>query len=398
MVAAISSTNCTTAPVASWTSSASTIATVSSSGLVTGVSTGSAIVTASAGSASGTALITVSPPPVATVNVTLGSASLAIGGSTAATAVALSATNVVLTGRTTAWSSSNSLVASVSQTGDVSAVAGGTASIRATVDGVVGQATITVLPSLGVASVAPSDGASSASIESVVRITFSAAIDPTTVTASSIVLSKAGTSVSATRTVSGTVVTLTPSDLLTEFSSAYTVLVTTAVKSTAGQSLAANGGSSYTTVFWDPDYYYRLTNLFSGPSKSLDTYSDSKTCFMGDTGGFSGQFWYFIPRDATYYSMQNAFGGPTAGLEGADTGTPCFLVVDGTLPNSVTFTGMLWKPVAVPGIGGAYYLQPGSSQTKSLGTVSLVPQLVPTPPTPTGGASVNWTFTRIGHR
>jgi hypothetical protein len=312
----------------------------------------------------------------------------------------MSAANVALTGRTTAWTSSNTAVATVSQTGAITAVAAGTALIRATVEGIVGEATLTVLPPLTIASIVPANGISTVVIDAVVRITFSAAVDPTTVTATSVVLSSGGTAIAATRTVSGTVVTLTPTAPLTEFGTAYTVQVTTAVKTAAGQSLAANAGSGFTTEFWDPNYYYRLTNQLNGPGKSLDTFSGgSNTCFMGDTGNFTGQFWFFTARStpAGSYTMQNLFGGPNLGLEGADTGTACFLT-GGGLPNEPTFSGMIWKPIAIAGFPGQYYLRPASTTTKSLGTVNNVPQMIVTPATPTASSSANWTFTRLNKR
>ena len=397
LAVSVNSSNCSTQPAVSWTTSAADIATVSTAGLVTAVASGSAIITATAGSASGTSLITVSPPPVATVNVT-GTSSLAIGATTILTAVALSTSNVVLTGRTATWSSSNSQIATVNQAGLVTAVAAGTASIRATIDGVVGQLAVTVLPPLAITTSVPAAGAATVLIDAVIRITFSAAIDPTTVTATSVVLSTGGTVVPATRTVSGNVVTVTPSALLTEFNTGYSLQVTTAVKSTAAQALASNGSVAFTTDFWDPNFHYRITNQFSGPSKSLDTFANSRECFMGDTGNFSGQFWFFIARGTGgSYSMQNAFGGANFGLEGADTGTPCFLT-GGGLPNEVTFSGMLWKALPIPGFAGQYYLRPASTTTKSLATVGLVPQLVVTPTTPSGSSSANWTFTRLGRR
>lgn len=395
--ASINSSNCTTAPTASWSSSAPNVATVTPAGLVTAVATGNTTITATAGAASGTASITVAPPPVASVTVTLASATLAIGGTTTATAVARTASNTVLTDRTTIWSSSNAAIAAVGATGTVTAVAPGVATIRATVDGVAGQATLTVLSRLTVASVSPADGASAISIETTFRLTFSASIDPATVTAATVTLTSGGVAVPATRAVSGNVVTVTPSPLLTEFSTAYVLSATTGVKSTTGTSLASNGSASYTSTFWDPNYVYRITNQFSGPSKALDTYSDSRQCFMGDTGGYSGQFWYFIPRGGGVSSMQNLFGGDTLGIEGADTGTPCFLV-NGGLPNQVNFSGMAWRAIPITGIAGYYYLRPASTTTKSLATLNLVPQLATTPPSPVVNSSMNWTFTREGRR
>ena len=71
------------------------------------------------------------------------------------TAVALTASSVVLTGRTATWSSSSTQIATVNQAGLVTAVAAGTASIRATIDGVVGQLAVTGLLLVGHHNVGP---------------------------------------------------------------------------------------------------------------------------------------------------------------------------------------------------------------------------------------------------
>src|SRR6266702_1885484 len=71
--------NLLTGRTVSWTTSNSAVATVSASGLVTGVAAGSGTITATSESQSGTAAITVTKAPVATVTVTPAIASLLIG-------------------------------------------------------------------------------------------------------------------------------------------------------------------------------------------------------------------------------------------------------------------------------------------------------------------------------
>ncbi|MGE0346457.1 MAG: Ig-like domain-containing protein [Gemmatimonadales bacterium] len=127
-----------------WTSSAPAVATVSATGQVSALSAGNATITATAEGAAGAATVTVTPPPVATVMVALGSPTLAAGGTTAAIATTLDASGAVLTGRTVTWSSSNAAVASVAANGQVSALAPGTASIIATSEGRTGSAQLTV--------------------------------------------------------------------------------------------------------------------------------------------------------------------------------------------------------------------------------------------------------------
>ena len=106
-----------------WTSLDPTIATVSSTGVVTGIRAGAVIIRATSEGQTGDGTITVVPPPVATVTSSLGSTSLAPGQTTQATAVARDASGNVLTGRYVAWTSLSPNVASVSIAGVVTAVA-----------------------------------------------------------------------------------------------------------------------------------------------------------------------------------------------------------------------------------------------------------------------------------
>jgi hypothetical protein len=132
-----------------WSSSNSAVATVSSSGLVRGVSPGTASIIATRGSVSGSALVTVTQPVVSTaavasVSVALASNSLIVGGSTQANATTRDASNNVLTGRTVAWSSGSAAIATVSGSGLVTALAPGTTNIIASSEGISGSASLTV--------------------------------------------------------------------------------------------------------------------------------------------------------------------------------------------------------------------------------------------------------------
>jgi len=127
-----------------WKSSNTTVATVSSSGLVQAVAAGSATITATSEGISGSGTITATQVAVASVTVTLNAASLTTGQSTQASAVTKDASGNVLTGRTIAWSSSNTAIATVSSSGLVQAVGAGSASIRGTSEGVTGSASLTV--------------------------------------------------------------------------------------------------------------------------------------------------------------------------------------------------------------------------------------------------------------
>ena len=127
-----------------WTSSDEAVATVSSTGLVSTLKPGSVTITASSEGKSGTATVTITAAPVASVTVTPPSASINVGQTATLTAQTLDGSGGVLTGRGVAWSSSNTQVATVSQSGVVTGVAPGSATITATSEGKSGTAAITV--------------------------------------------------------------------------------------------------------------------------------------------------------------------------------------------------------------------------------------------------------------
>ena len=134
--------------VVTWASSNTSIATVSSTGSVTGISAGAATITASSEGRSGQAAVTVTLPPVQTVTVSPAVDTLGVGTERQHTAVLRDASNAVLAGRALAWSSSNVAIATVSSTGNVTALAQGTTTVSATSEGRVGTATVVVLARL----------------------------------------------------------------------------------------------------------------------------------------------------------------------------------------------------------------------------------------------------------
>jgi uncharacterized protein YjdB len=148
-----------------WSSSNPSVATVSTSGLLSAVAVGSAVITASGGGKSATANVTVvaqSPASVASVAVSPTTASVITGRTTQFTATVKDSVGNVLGGRAITWSSNNSNVATVSSTGLVTGVASGTVTISAASGGQQGTAHITVDP-VPVASVVVSPGSANLS-------------------------------------------------------------------------------------------------------------------------------------------------------------------------------------------------------------------------------------------
>lgn len=131
----------------SWTTSAPSVASVTSSGVVTGVAKGSAKVSATVSGVVGTVDVSVLAPlvaPVSSLSVSPSSASLAIGATQSLSVALRDSAGNLLTGRSVSWTSSSSAVATVSTSGLVAAVSSGSVSIIATSEGVSGSAAITV--------------------------------------------------------------------------------------------------------------------------------------------------------------------------------------------------------------------------------------------------------------
>jgi len=138
-----------------WAVADSNLATVSSTGVVTGRRVGKVPVAASVEGKSAVAQIDVLPVPVVAVRVSPSSRDLTVGETAQLNAEPLDAQGNVLSGRSVAWSSSRPNVATVSATGAVTALAPGNAIITATVErkSSVGAITVSAAP---VASVAVS--------------------------------------------------------------------------------------------------------------------------------------------------------------------------------------------------------------------------------------------------
>jgi len=157
----------------SWDTDQPTIATVGADGLVTAISSGRATITASAEGRSGTAIVNVSPVPVASLTITPGSATLFPGGTQQLTATARDAVNNLLPGRIITWISGAPSVATVTQGGLVTAVGTGSALIFAASEGISTSVTITV-SNVGVAQVRVAPAAPSVQQGRTVQLTATA--------------------------------------------------------------------------------------------------------------------------------------------------------------------------------------------------------------------------------
>jgi uncharacterized protein YjdB len=139
-----------------WTTGAPGLATVSSSGLVTGVSPGEPVIFASVEGVVASVMVTVRPIPVAAVVVTPAASDIFVGRTVQLSATTRDMDGNVLTGRPVGWTSSNTAVATVNSSGLVTAVAAGTATITASSEGKSGTATVNVTVGVNTVVVTPS--------------------------------------------------------------------------------------------------------------------------------------------------------------------------------------------------------------------------------------------------
>jgi uncharacterized protein YjdB len=132
--------NNTTANVTSsvtWTTSAPAIATIGSLGMATGVSAGTATLTASLGTVQGTAALTVTAATLASIDVSPATSTIAVGGTQQYTATGVftdSSTQDLTT--VVSWTSSATATAAIDAAGLATGAANGTTNITATYQGV----------------------------------------------------------------------------------------------------------------------------------------------------------------------------------------------------------------------------------------------------------------------
>lgn len=139
-----------------WNSSNPLVASVGTTGLVSGVSLGQANISATCdGTVTTNATAQVTPVPVSTVTISPPQINLQVGQQGQLTATARDSANNVLSlqGRTVTWTSDNLPVATVSNAGVVAAASAGVAHIQVSIDGILSQVVDATVTNVPVASV-----------------------------------------------------------------------------------------------------------------------------------------------------------------------------------------------------------------------------------------------------
>jgi uncharacterized protein YjdB len=129
-----------------WSTSDTAVAPVSATGLVTARAPGLAVLTATAEGRSAVVAVAVSPVAVAAVTLSAARDTLAAGASTQLTLTVRDAAGQPLSNRPVSYGSSAPAVATISSTGEVSALAPGTVTLTATVEGQRAAVGLTVVP------------------------------------------------------------------------------------------------------------------------------------------------------------------------------------------------------------------------------------------------------------
>lgn len=129
-----------------WSSSSPAVATVDAAGLVRGVAAGAATISASVDGKIGTASVTVTALPVATITIAPTTLTVPVAGSASLSATLSDSSGNTLTGRTVTWTSANTAIATVSASGTVTGVAIGSTLITATSEGRSATVPVTVTP------------------------------------------------------------------------------------------------------------------------------------------------------------------------------------------------------------------------------------------------------------
>ena len=153
-----------------WSIKDKAIANVSSSGIVSGVANGNTQLSVSAAGVSAVIPVAVARRPTSVVSVTPASATIRVGATVALAATAFDNAGGAVKGRPISWKTNDVSIATVSQSGVVSGVGAGIATVTATIDGVSDAAVIGV-QSLPVAQVRLSPGRATIQLRETVQLT-----------------------------------------------------------------------------------------------------------------------------------------------------------------------------------------------------------------------------------
>jgi len=361
-----------------WSSSDSTVAVVSSNGVVTAKRLGTAVVSANVAGVAGSTSINVVPPLIVSVAVALNSSSLQAGQTTQAVATSKDSTGTVVTGRQVVWSTKNPAVATISTLGLVSAVAPGTTDVVATVDGVAAAATITVSAAT-VSSVGVVLGSSSIVVGATTQATATAAdllgnpitgrpvtwstSSSATATVSSlgVVTAVAGGTVSITASVDGVVGSAT---LVITKPTVASISVTPSTASVnAGATLQASAvvlDASGVTITTPPTWISSSPTVATVSANGLITgVASGTTTITATEGGKATSIPVTVQGTLTAPSSPSPAGHIALGIQRFDGGSGTVLVSNGIplAPGMLTPASLANVQLFVGGVEQSIYVE-----------------------------------------
>jgi uncharacterized protein YjdB len=142
--AATNSSGGAVSAIAAWSSTDSTVVAITPAGFATAVGVGSATLTATVNGVRGTAAVTVTGDPIASITISPTSASGSVGQTAVFGATLYDAAGTVLTGRRVLFTTSNASVVTVDSTGLAKGVGNGSATVTAVSGGKSAAAAVTV--------------------------------------------------------------------------------------------------------------------------------------------------------------------------------------------------------------------------------------------------------------
>ncbi len=359
----------TTPPTLSWTSSSSSVASVSSSGLVTLSKAGTATITASASGVSATVGVTAAtPPPGPVTSITLSPSAITgvPGNTTQISATLKDANGNVVTGVVLAWSTSNTGVATVSSNGVVTLVKQGAATITAST----GSVTATIGATVNAAPVA-SISLSPASVSGVPGNTTQVSAVPKDASGNAVT----GQSVSWA-SADATIANVSSAGLVT-------------LKKQGSTTVTASDGSITATV---------TVTVNAAPLASIALSPTSLTGVAGNSAQLSA-----VPEDAS----GNTVSGVTLGWSSSNTavatvsgGTVTF-VKQGTATITVSGSGVsatagVTVTAPAPPTVSAVVVTPTSVNMTVGQSTQLTASAVDASGNPMSGATISWSSSNTG--
>jgi len=294
--------------IVTWTSGNSSIATVSTTGLASGIALGTTTITASSGVISGNTSLNVTAAVLQNIAITPENPSCDIGSTESLTANAVfsdGTTNDIT--NSAIWTSDNTGVATINAaTGLVTGVALGTSLITASYATITGNCTFTVTDHTAptILSTLPSSNAANIPTSAPITVTFSEGIDAATLSTDSfIVIGEGGAFISGNISYNNKTAIFTPTLALSR-NTIYTVTLTTAIKDIAGNSLADYYTWSFTTETIFGNYIAVPTGSYPEAVAIGDVNNDGRNDVVMTTSSYGS-----INNFKIFVFLQDATGG-----------------------------------------------------------------------------------------